>query len=74
MSIGVRRVECVVMATGVIVGVFTLAGLVIVCFEAYKIKAESFEFSTGIWKLLSFSIKIRSPEGRAREKDKQPRP
>jgi hypothetical protein len=39
-----------------------LLTLSILCFAAFKIKAESFEFSTAIWKIVSFSIKIRSPK------------
>jgi hypothetical protein len=45
-------------------GILILAGIVIVCFAAYMIKAESFEVSTAILKLISFSIKIHSPAPR----------
>ena len=39
-----------------------LLALSILCFAAFKLKAESFEFSTAILKIVSFSVKIRSPE------------
>jgi hypothetical protein len=44
-----------------IAGVLVLAGIGVLCFAAYKINAESFEFSTAFLKLVSFSIKIMSP-------------
>ena len=50
------------MLTLITIGVLILLGLGILCFAAYKIKAESFEFSTAIWKIASFSIKIKSAE------------
>lgn len=50
------------MLTLITFGVFILLALSILCFAAYKIRAQSFEFSTTIWKIASFSIKIRSPE------------
>lgn len=45
----------------VLAGAFGLLGIGIVCFAAYKIKPESFEFSTAVWKLLTLTIKITSP-------------
>ncbi|MGH3156326.1 MAG: hypothetical protein ACRDNF_07120 [Streptosporangiaceae bacterium] len=54
------------MLTLLIVGVLILVGVIVVCFAAYKIKAESFEVSTAILKLISFSIKIKSPDRRRR--------
>jgi hypothetical protein len=49
-----------VLATVVVVGIFALAGFAVVCYAAYKLKAESFEFTTVVWKIVSFSIKIAS--------------
>lgn len=49
------------MMTIVAIGLLILAGIAIICFAAYKIKAESFELSTSFLKLISLSIKIRSP-------------
>ncbi len=51
-----------------------IAGIVVVCFTAYKIKAESFEVSAAIWKLISFSIKIKSPDRRGKDKDEPTEP
>jgi O-antigen/teichoic acid export membrane protein len=48
----------------VVIGMLVLTALAVLCFAAYKIKAESFEFSTAILKLVSFSIKIMSPNGK----------
>jgi hypothetical protein len=48
--------------TLITLGTVILIALSILCFAAFKIKAESFEFSTAIWKIASFSIKIRSPK------------
>jgi hypothetical protein len=53
-------VERVVVLALVFVGAFVLVGIGIVCFAAYKIKPESFEFSTAVWKLLTLTIKITS--------------
>ena len=50
------------MLTLITLGTMLLLALSILCFAAFKLKAESFEFSTAIWKIVSFSIKIRSPE------------
>ena len=50
------------MVVVLIVGVLVLTGIAILCFAAYKIKAESFEFTTAILKLVSFSIKIVSSD------------
>jgi hypothetical protein len=44
-----------------IVGILVLVGISVLSIVAYKINAESFEFSTAILKLVSFSIKIMSP-------------
>lgn len=49
------------MLTIIVIGLLTLSGLAVVCFAAYKIRAESFELSTTFLKLMSLSIKIRSP-------------
>ena len=46
----------------------------VLCFAAYKIKAESFEFTTVILKFVSFSIRIISPAKRELDKDSLPRP
>jgi glycerol uptake facilitator-like aquaporin len=51
----------VVVVAGVI-GTLILIALGVLCFAAYKIKAESFESTTAILKLISFSIKIISPD------------
>jgi hypothetical protein len=48
--------------TIIIIGSILIATLAVICFAAYKIKAESFEFSAAIWKFVSFSIKIMSPD------------
>ena len=55
----------------VLVGLLILAALGVICFAAYKIKAESFEFSTAIFKLVSFSIKIMSPEQRRKDEEEK---
>ena len=58
-----------------VVGVMVIAALGVICLAAYKIKAESFEFSAAVLKLFSFSIKIMSPsDRRGRHKDGQPGP
>lgn len=44
----------------VVIGIFVLAGLFIVVIAAYKIDADSFEFTTTIAKVASISIKITS--------------
>jgi hypothetical protein len=49
-------------------GAFVLAGVIVICCAAYIIRAESFEFSAVILKLVSISIKIISPDGRGRRK------
>ena len=43
-----------------VIGVLLLAALVIVTFAAYKIDAESFEFTTAISRVVSISLKITS--------------
>jgi hypothetical protein len=48
--------------TIIAVGAFFLVALSILCFAAYKIRAREFEFSTMIWRFVSFKITIRSPE------------
>ena len=48
-------------------GILIILALGVICFAAYKIKAESFEFSTAILKLISFSIKITSPHNHPRD-------
>ena len=55
------------MTTLVTVGVLVLAALSIVCFAAYKIRAKSFEVSTSVGKVASFSIKIISADATSRE-------
>ncbi len=55
------------MTTLVTVGVLVLAALSIVCFAAYKIRAKSFEVSTSVGKVASFSIRIISADARSRE-------
>ena len=55
-------------------GALILAGLAIACFAAYKIKAESFELSATILKLLSLSIKIRSPTDNPEEEPAKANP
>ena len=64
----------VVLAIVIVAGVLLLAGLVVVCYAANKIKAESFEFSAGIWKILSLSIKIVSPNKRGDREGSGPEP
>jgi hypothetical protein len=44
------------------VGVLLLVALSILCFAAYKIKARSFEVSTSVGRVASFSIKIVSAD------------
>jgi hypothetical protein len=55
------------MMSLVTVGVLILSALSIVCFAAYKIRAKSFEVSTSVWKIASFSIKIISADAENRE-------
>ena len=50
------------MMSLVAVGVLVLSALSIVCFAAYKISAKSFEVSTSVGKIASFSIKIISAD------------
>jgi hypothetical protein len=45
--------------------------LCLLFFAAYKIKAESFEFSTAIYKLLEIKIKIKSHEKLGKDPDTQ---
>jgi hypothetical protein len=42
-----------------------LAALALLCFTAYIIGAETFEFSAAILRLVSLSLKIKSPTRRA---------
>ena len=56
--------------TLITLGTMILLALSILCFAAFKLRAESFEFSTAILKIVSFSVKIRSPE----TADKRPAP
>jgi len=42
------------------IGALLIAVLVVLCVAAYKIKAESFEVTAGIWRLVTLSIKIKS--------------
>jgi hypothetical protein len=55
------------MMSLVAVGVLILSALSIVCFAAYKIRAKSFEVSTSVGKIASFSIKIISADAENRE-------
>ena len=55
------------MMSLVAVGVLILSALSIVCFAAYKIRAKSFEVSTSVGKIASFSIKIISADAESRE-------
>lgn len=55
------------MMSLVAVGVLILSALSIVCFAAYKIRAKSFEVSTSVGKIASFSIKIISADTENRE-------
>jgi hypothetical protein len=55
------------MMSLVAVGVLVLSALSIVCFAAYKISAKSFEVSTSVGKIASFSIKIISADVENRE-------
>jgi hypothetical protein len=55
------------MMSLVAVGVLILSALSIVCFAAYKIRAKSFEVSTSVGKVASFSIKIISAGAENRE-------
>lgn len=50
----------------VIAGIVAIAVLCIVCVAAYMIRAESFEFTTVFLRVISFSIKIVSPNARER--------
>jgi hypothetical protein len=52
------------MMSLVAVGVLILSALSVVCFAAYKIRARSFEVSTSVWRIASFSIKIISADAR----------
>ena len=62
------------MVTIAVIGFAILAALGLLCFAAYKIKAESFEFSTAIYKLLEIKIKIKikSHEKQGKDPDTQP--
>lgn len=44
------------------VGVLVLMALSILCFAAYKLRAKSFEVSTSVGELVSFSFKIISTD------------
>jgi len=57
--------------TLITLGILILLALSILCFAAFKIRAESFEISTVIWKIASFSIKIKSPESGRRPPDRE---
>jgi hypothetical protein len=48
----------------IVAGVLLLLVVIILCFSAYAIRAESFEFSAVILRLFTFSIKIISPHSR----------
>ena len=41
-------------------GILGLAGVSIFCFAAYNLKARSFELSTAILKVVSFTVRINS--------------
>jgi len=58
------------VVTIAVIGFAILAALGLLCFAAYKIKAESFEVSTVIYKLLE--IKIKSHEKQGKDPDTQP--
>jgi hypothetical protein len=60
--------EDVVVAVVAVAGILTLIIVSVICYAAYKIKAQSFEVSTAIFKLVSFSIKIISPDRHEDEK------
>jgi hypothetical protein len=55
------------MMSLVAVGVLILSALSILCFAAYKIRAKSFEVSTSVGKIASFSIKIISADAESCE-------
>jgi len=48
-------------------GFLVISGIGVVFFAAYKINAQSFEFSAAIWRLVSFNITIRSSRSQADE-------
>jgi hypothetical protein len=52
-----------VITVVVAVGALMLAIVSILCFAAYKTKEKEFEFSTIIWRVVSFKFTIKSPEG-----------
>jgi hypothetical protein len=58
----VTNLEAGRVLTLITLGTFILGALSILCFAAYKIKAREFEFSTAIWRLVSFKITIKSPQ------------
>jgi hypothetical protein len=47
----------------VIAGALLIITLVVILFAAYKIKARTFECSTAIPKVFTFTIKISGPDG-----------
>lgn len=66
-----RRVPLLIVT---ILGIIVLAEIIVICFAAYKIAASSFDFTVMIWKLISLSIKIRSPGGRRTSNARQSGP
>jgi len=50
------------MMSLVVVGVLILSALSILCFAADRLRAKSFEVSTSVGKIASFSIKIISAD------------
>jgi hypothetical protein len=49
----------------VVIGILLLAALVIITLAAYKIDADSFEFTTAVTRVASISIKIKSRRRRS---------
>ena len=62
------------MVTLITLGILILLTLIILCFSAYKIKAESFEFSTAIWRIASVSITIKSSKSNGSQEERSPNP
>jgi len=56
------------------VGALILATVIVICLAAYKIKAQTFEFSTLIMNFVSLTIKITAPGMSARKHDPDPDP
>lgn len=54
----------VVTVDVIVAGILVVVIVSVICFAAYMIKAESFEFTTVFLKAVSFSIKIVSPDHR----------